>query len=57
MQFFKNFLLLLAAACCFLPLANAQLTLKVTSVPANTPAGANIYAVGTFNNWNPGDAT
>jgi predicted alpha/beta superfamily hydrolase len=35
----------------------AQLTIRVTSIPANTPANAKIYAVGTFNNWNPADAT
>lgn len=32
----------------------AQLLLKISSVPANTPAGADIYVAGTFNNWNPG---
>jgi hypothetical protein len=37
--------------------AHAQLTLNVTSIPVNTPAGANIYAVGTFNNWIPGDTS
>lgn len=37
-------------------IANAQLTLKITAIPVNTPAGANIHAVGTFNNWNPSDA-
>jgi predicted alpha/beta superfamily hydrolase len=37
--------------------AHGQLTLNVTSIPVNTPAGANIHAVGTFNNWNPGDAS
>ena len=37
--------------------AKAQLTLNVTAVPANTPANANIHIAGTFNNWNPGDAT
>lgn len=34
---------------------NAQLTIKVTAVPMNTPADANIYAAGSFNNWNPAD--
>lgn len=29
----------------------AQLTIKVTSIPANTPANASIYVAGTFNNW------
>lgn len=37
--------------------ANAQLTLKVNSIPLNTPSDASIYAVGTFNNWNPADPT
>lgn len=35
---------------------NAQLTLKVTAIPLNTPAGSSIHAAGTFNNWNPSDA-
>lgn len=29
----------------------AQLTIKVTAIPANTPANASIYVAGTFNNW------
>lgn len=37
--------------------ANGQLTLKVNSIPANTPSGASIYAAGTFNAWNSGDPT
>jgi len=35
--------------------AFGQLTLKVTAIPINTPSGANIHAVGTFNNWTAGD--
>ncbi|ACU08195.1 putative alpha-dextrin endo-1, 6-alpha-glucosidase [Flavobacteriaceae bacterium 3519-10] len=31
----------------------AQVQLVVTSVPADTPAGAKIYVAGSFNNWNP----
>lgn len=31
----------------------AQVTLRVTSVPANTPEGATIYVAGSFNSWNP----
>jgi predicted alpha/beta superfamily hydrolase len=31
----------------------AQVTLRLTSLPANTPAGATIYVAGSFNNWNP----
>ena len=33
----------------------AQLTLKVTQIPANTPAADDIYVAGNFQNWNPGD--
>ena len=33
--------------------ARAQLTLTLTSVPANTPAGATLYVAGSFNSWNP----
>jgi predicted alpha/beta superfamily hydrolase len=35
--------------------AFAQLTLKVTQIPANTPAADDIYVAGNFQNWNPGD--
>jgi predicted alpha/beta superfamily hydrolase len=31
-----------------------QLTVRVTSIPTNTPDGAAIYIAGTMNNWNPG---
>lgn len=34
----------------------AQVTIKVTSLPSNTPAGANVYLAGTINSWNPADA-
>ena len=33
----------------------AQVTIKVTATPANTPAGATIYVAGNFNGWNPAD--
>lgn len=36
--------------------ARAQLTLTLTSVPANTPAGATLYVAGSFNGWNPAAA-
>lgn len=32
----------------------AQITLKITAVPSNTPAASTIYVAGTFNNWDPG---
>ena len=31
----------------------AQLTLKVTAIPANTPSDADIYVAGTFTDWAP----
>ena len=34
--------------------AHAQVTFRLTAVPANTPANATIYMAGSFNNWNPG---
>jgi len=33
----------------------AQLTLQVTSIPANTPAGDTIFVAGNFNGWDPGN--
>src|SRR5688572_24740195 len=33
-----------------------QLTIHITSLPANTPDG-DIYIAGNFNNWNPGSAS
>ena len=46
----KKFLLLFVLAS---SVFQAQVTLKITSVPANTPAGAVIYVAGSFNGWNP----
>ncbi|MBX7108883.1 MAG: T9SS type A sorting domain-containing protein [Chitinophagales bacterium] len=34
--------------------AAAQVTMQITTVPANTPAMDNIYIAGTMNGWNPG---
>lgn len=48
---------LLLTTMAFCTLTSAQLTLKVSAIPANTPAGDKIYVVGTFNNWDPADAT
>ena len=36
--------------------AQAQVTFRLTAVPANTPANATIYMAGSFNNWNPASA-
>src|SRR4029078_12576857 len=35
---------------------SAQLTINLTSVPADTPDTASIYIAGNFNNWNPGNS-
>ncbi|UOQ50993.1 alpha/beta hydrolase-fold protein [Hymenobacter cellulosivorans] len=51
MKYFLAFGALLAAGA-----AHAQVTLKLTSVPANTPASATLYVAGSFNSWNPGNA-
>ncbi len=34
----------------------AQVTIRVTSIPANTPANASVYMAGSLNTWNPGNA-
>ncbi|MBP7273480.1 MAG: T9SS type A sorting domain-containing protein [Saprospiraceae bacterium] len=31
----------------------AQLTIRVSSIPNNTPPNSNIFIAGNFNNWNP----
>ena len=49
----KLFALLLALICFN---AQAQVTFKITAVPANTPANATFYIAGTFNGWNPSSA-
>ncbi len=35
----------------------AQLTIRVTALPANTAADTKIYALGNFNNWNANDTS
>jgi predicted alpha/beta superfamily hydrolase len=37
-------------------IVDPELTLKLFSLPANTPANARIYVAGTFNQWNPASA-
>ncbi len=41
---------------CFAALTelSGQLTVRVTDLPANTPAGIDLYIAGSFNDWNPG---
>lgn len=55
MQYFKRIVLLLLALGWKLSAVWAQLTLLVTSIPANTPANDQIFVAGNFNNWNAGD--
>ena len=45
----KFALLLILFLCC---ISNAQVTLRVTSIPNNTPVGASIYLIGSINGWN-----
>lgn len=47
----KRFLLLLLLISAQI---DAQITLKITSIPSNTPATSTIYVAGNFNGWNPG---
>lgn len=37
-----------------LSVAGSQVTIIVTSIPANTPDGSSIYIAGNMNNWNAG---
>lgn len=52
----KMFLSLLAGLL-LVSVLSAQLTLRVTSIPSNTPTGSEIYAAGSFNGWNAGSAS
>lgn len=48
---------LLAVFMGFMTQLSAQLTLRITSIPVNTPIGATLYVAGNFNTWNPSDPT
>lgn len=48
---FCTFVSLLLSAVAF-----AQVTLRVTAIPSNTPIGATIYFAGSLNTWDPGNA-
>lgn len=50
----KLFILLCVFAFEFL---HAQVTFRITSIPANTPTNAVIYVAGSFNTWNPSSQT
>ena len=49
--------LLFFLLCCIKISLFAQLTLRITKIPMNTPSGDQIYIAGTFNNWNPSDTS
>ena len=51
----KTNLLMLLLTLSFLSVQSAEVTMIITSVPANTPDGDQIYIAGNFNNWNPGN--
>ncbi|MEE4176260.1 MAG: alpha/beta hydrolase-fold protein [Bacteroides sp.] len=52
-EYFLGILLILLAG----SLRAEEVTVIVTSIPANTPEGAQIFIAGTFNNWDPGHAS
>ena len=47
-------LLLLICWMLWVIVLQAQLTIQLASIPANTPPGSSIFIAGNFNNWNPG---
>lgn len=51
-NYINNYWMVLLLCCQF---SLAQVTIRVTSIPSNTPAGANIHIAGTMNDWDPGD--
>lgn len=51
----KKLTFLFSILLCSLFSMAAQVTIIVTSIPQNTPAGENIYIAGNFNGWDPGD--
>jgi predicted alpha/beta superfamily hydrolase len=51
----KRILLLAAGLMIFINL-QAQLTIRLSSIPVNTPPGSAIHIAGNFQGWNPGSA-
>ncbi len=39
--------------CCCVLTSHAQVTLRITQLPTNTPSGSTIYFASSTNNWNP----
>ncbi len=52
----RHFLLLQLAGVAWLQPLFAQLTITLSSVPANTPPEATLYIAGSFNGWDPGQS-
>lgn len=50
-----RFIISLLAICMAWTVSFAQLTIKISAVPPNTPAGSSIYVAGSFNTWNAAD--
>lgn len=55
MLFCKRFFLLLFLLCTSF-FTSAQITIRVVTIPENTPPDASLYLVGNFNNWTTGDS-
>jgi hypothetical protein len=51
----RNLFLLLAGAFLLLLSGCYDITVRIKSLPANTPPSDQIYISGNFNNWDPGD--
>lgn len=48
--------LLLLLLVCWVQVSFAQVTIRITSWPASTPANPQFYLAGTMNGWNPSDS-
>ena len=50
----KKFLLIFFSLCSYA--IHAQVTLRITSIPTNTPSPSTIFLAGSVNGWNPSDS-
>jgi predicted alpha/beta superfamily hydrolase len=50
----KNYII--AFLLLYICLGYSQVTLRITSIPGNTPPGSTIHIAGNLNNWNAGDS-
>lgn len=52
-----NYISIIGLSCMFsFQTLIAQMTIKITHLPNNTPYGTPLHLAGNFNNWNPNDA-